>query len=313
MIRHVLSPGLGDAGAEATLAAIGALPAFAGPPATLEIDGDDRPVDDRWSAAMLAAERAAIATWVPEVSKARTIKVEPARSWVYFDVPEAFATVDDAVAILEVLPFDVCSFGSVWLDDWLDLDFERISFGDGHRAHGWGCALRGAGHDRLVSRRWLEHGPWRLVRRPGDLSVVQFHDLDADAETAYAQAHPGHLRMGISDEGGYLPRDYAYSGEIRGLYDGARRTLEVVVAPGGDVAPAGLRDAAAIKAEHRRRPPREKPVAQVAFVFLTETDARRHLHALWLHDLECWVADDRPKRRLDDAYQPPPSAPAWAR
>ena len=50
------------------------------------------------------------------------------------------------------------------------------------------------------------------------------------------------------------------------------------------------------------KPPKAKPIDQVAFVFLAEADARSHLEALWLRELECWVADDRSKRRLDDTF-----------
>jgi hypothetical protein len=67
-----------------------------------------------------------------------------------------------------------------------------------------------------------------------------------------------------------------------------------------------MRDACAIRHEHRIRPPRKRRIEQVAFVFLDEADALARLHELWLRELECWVADDRPKRRLDIEYNPPP-------
>ena len=35
-------------------------------------------------------------------------------------------------------------------------DYEKTSFGEGHLPHGWASAFKGKGHDRLVSRRWLE-------------------------------------------------------------------------------------------------------------------------------------------------------------
>ena len=71
------------------------------------------------------------------------------------------------------------------------------------RAPGWGCMFVGErGHAQLVSRRWLEYGPWLLDRFADDVSLIQFHDLDADPATALAQALPGHRRLGDNDTGG---------------------------------------------------------------------------------------------------------------
>ncbi len=75
---------------------------------------------------------------------------------------------------------------------------------DGFGAQGWMVAFKGAGHDRLVSRRWLDHGPWAVLRDDdSDLTVVLFYDPDApSAEVALAQSEPGHDRMGWSPTGG---------------------------------------------------------------------------------------------------------------
>ena len=305
MTRHPLLPGFGDAGVPETLAALARLPAFATPPVTLDLDGTVQTSSGDWARALVAARETARADWAPDEDsprRRRWIQVTPAQGWVYASIPDAFATVDEAVALVESLPFEVMSFGSVWLSEWRAADFDPISFGDGHRAHGWGCAFRGAGHDRLVSRRWIDHGgPWRVHRRPGDLTILQFHDLAADAEHALAEAAPCHRAIGVTPEGGYLGRiaDYGFSGDVSGLYDAERRTLEIVVPPGSTVDPVRMRDACALRAQHRANPPADQPILQVAFVFLLESDARAHLPALWRRELECWLADDRPRRRLD--------------
>lgn len=65
-----------------------------------------------------------------------------------------------------------------------------------------------------------------------------------------------------------------------------------------------MRDACAVRHQHQVERPAEKPIDQVAYVFLDESDARAHLHELWLRDLEVWLVDGAGKRRLDLAYQP---------
>jgi hypothetical protein len=80
----------------------------------------------------------------------------------------------------------------------------RVGFSDGHHSHGWACAFRGDGHDRLVSRRWLPFGPWQVHEGPNDTSLVQFYDLDADAIAARAQCVISHKRMGASLDGGFI-------------------------------------------------------------------------------------------------------------
>lgn len=96
-------------------------------------------------------------------------------------------------------------------------------FGDGHYGHGWGCAFKGDGHRNLVSRRWLEHGPWQLVRGANDVSLVLFHDLNADPATALEQAKPSHQRMGISPEGGYIQSSFVYRHDLSGMFEPSRR------------------------------------------------------------------------------------------
>jgi hypothetical protein len=63
---------------------------------------------------------------------------------------------------------------------------------------------------------------------------------------------------------------------------------------------------------HRRFRPQGRPVDNVAYVFLLETDARRHLRDLWLRGLEVRAIIDGREVRLDDRYESPPHVPpAW--
>lgn len=214
------------------------------------------------------------------------------------------------LAWLEGLPFRVASFGSIH-EDWYDKpEFPIAGFGDMHEPLGWACAFRGDGHNRLVSRRWLEHGPWRLLRGDNDISLIQFHDLQADAETAFKQAQPGHLRMGISDTGGFLQSGYVYSHKIDGLYDPDERRLRILI-HGRGVSQLEMLDACAARHDQILGP--ERPLLAIAYVFADEGEARAHLHELWLRELECRAVIDGREVRLDADYNPKPVKPDWVR
>lgn len=196
---------------------------------------------------------------------------------------------------------------------------ERSSFDGLHLDLGWGCMFVGAkGHERLVSRRWLEYGPWWLRRFPGDVSLVQFHDLDADADTALAQATPGHRRMSDHEIGGWLRSSYrpvsSYKKEVsdfRALYVPDDQSLRVVCMPGRDITQAELLDACAERLVARYNP--DKPVRSLRYVFIDPRDAERNLHELWLRDIEVWAIVGGNEVRLDADYRPPPTPPEWVR
>lgn len=224
---------------------------------------------------------------------------------------EYAADVEAVAQLLGELPFTVAVFDTLH-PSWSEGDhrYAPPGFGDRHFALGWGCAFKGDGHQQLVSRRWLDFGPWRLRRYPNDLSLVQFHDLDGDAETALAQARPGHERMGISDTGGYVQTGYVYTHQIGGTYLIDERRLKIAVHD-RDITPLEMCDAAAVKRYQSLGP--EHPVDRIAYVFMDEHDARRYLHELWLYGLECWAFIMGKQERLDTDYHPTPEPPAWAR
>jgi hypothetical protein len=316
-MKYPLDVGIGDAGILASLQAVATLPPFQTPPVRGSVD--DLPLTDLpgWVAALGEIQRDGAAKWfggsAESYQATKLVATSRQSSRVTFSLPEAFDSVTEALAWIEQLPFGVCSLGTVFLEEWLAMDADTFGFGQGHYAHGWACAFRGKGHDRLVSRRWLEFGPWRLVRGSGDLSLVQFHELGIGPEAAYEQACPGHERMGVSSMGGYLQVPYFFTQEVEGLYDATRRTLEIIVPPGGVVDQVRMRDACALRYQHRVEPPAADPVEQVAYVFVDELDARAHLHELWLRELEVWLVDGDGKRRLDLSYQPSPLRPSWVK
>jgi hypothetical protein len=211
------------------------------------------------------------------------------------------------------LDFEIVSIGTLFLDQWIAASYERWGFGYNHLNHGWGCAFRGAGHDRLVSRRWLDFGPWRVIRRPDDTTFVQFHDLDiTDPAAAYAQAAPGHERMGNSATGGYLQHQLDWIiGETTGQYDAKTQTLEIVGQR--EVSQEDMLSSCALRLKHRLSPATPNRINTIAYVFLAREDAESHLHELWLRELQCWYVDERGKHRLDDTYHPTPNPPDWVK
>lgn len=266
-----------------------------------------------WASRLTRATLSARALWPdPE----QQVGYRPKSDLAIFALPDAFSTVDEALAFLEPLPFEICAFGAAFFDEWIAADYRRWGFDRSHIDHGWGCAFRGAGHDRLVSRRWLDFGPWRVLRRPNDTTVIQFHDLAiTDPAEAYEQAKVGHQRMGISAIGGYIAwhMQNLLRASGRGLYVPAERLLEVIVAPGVPVEQGAMIANCALRLHHRLTKPTVDPIDRIAYVFVDLDEARAHLHELWLRELECWVMDGDGRRRLDLDYHPVPDPPDWVR
>lgn len=212
-----------------------------------------------------------------------------------------------AHGLLELLcdwPFLTCTTNGLFPEEW----------GDYRSAHGWAFALRGAGH-KLVSPRVLERGPWRRLRaEASDTTVIQFHQLETDGETALEQARPGHVLLEFMWRGGHYA---GHAGAFRGhasrykpsLYDPATHT-SIVIVEGREVSAQEMGIAAATRI-HQVFP---EPVEQVAFVYLDEATARRQLPALWLYGLEVRAMTAQGERRIDLDYSPPPvELPAWVR
>jgi len=83
-----------------------------------------------------------------------------------------------------------------------------------------------------------------------------------------------------------------------------------VVVHGRAVSQCEMLDACAARVYQPLGP--DKPLAQVAYVFMTEDQARAYLHELWLRGLECWAIVEGREVRLDDSYEPgPPPKPDW--
>lgn len=195
--------------------------------------------------------------------------------------------------------------------------FHRKGLTGAHFMAGWGLALRGAGHDHLVSRRWITHGgPWRVLTGANDTTLFQFYDLGApDPWIAWEQAKPCVERLtyqpflptcGLVDRSPrrYEPKD--------GTYDADAKRL-AVRAGGRTVPTTEMHEACEHRYNARLGLVAMKRYDTIAYTFSSEQSARAHLHELWLRELECWYEVNGKATRLDAEYAPKPNPPpAWA-
>ncbi len=306
---HVSLTGEDTAAMLGVIAASGRVPRTV--PQKLVVDLERTPPTDNWVAAMREAKRNSSAHWYESGQEYADDNVT-----LRLDRDILLATVDllleadPLLTFLDALDFELASFATLH-EQWFEMKYRAPGFADAHLSHGWACAFRGDGHDRLVSRRWLDYGPWRVLRGPGNLALVQFHDLEADAETALEQARPGHQRMGISRTGGFIQTDYVYAHDLQGLYEADRKRHKIII-NGRDVSQGEMRDAAATRFYRRNDP--DRPLDSIAYVFVIPEEAHAHLHELWLREIEVWTFDPASGEefRLDLDYKPPPPVPpAW--
>lgn len=276
-------------------------------------DGGDKLLPVDWKSIREASgPLGAAAAWDgPGNGLLKQVRVDRRRDYASFVLPEFFERVSEALVRVAPLPFRLAQFGQLFADWPKPIDGHK-RWGI-HIDHGWGMLFRGAGHDRLVSRRWLDFGPWRVVHLPDDTTFIQFHDLSlTDPAAAWEQAKVGHQRMGIDPIGGYIKGiDLEVISQLRGLYIAATRTLEIVVGPGNSVSQQDMRVSCALRLHHREIKPASDRIEHIAYVFMDRRDAEAHLHELWLRELQCWYVDERGKHRLDDNYCPTPTPPPW--
>lgn len=222
----------------------------------------------------------------------------------------------ELMALLERLPFEVFQVHRPVLSmdsPWRDVPSVPLLEHSGDL--GWAVFFKGAGHDRLASRRWLEHGPWLLRRGANDLSMLQLCDLDASPRDQVAQAAAGRAlfdRMAPGsiyrpafpppDPPGERPRRWRLPGE----YDPVRQQWR---GPVDDLSWRQIGRLLTWKAQHHHDS--IEPVRSFALEVEDEGLAMRHLHDLWLCGMELWLRQDGRLVRLDEDYRPEPQPPDW--
>src|SRR5258708_26986854 len=101
---------------------------------------------------------------------------------VWFGFSAFDVRVQEVLSWLEGLPFELASFGTAF-PEWLNpfIPYEAPSFSQFHLPHGWACAFKGPGFDRIVSPRWLDFGPWKQPILKNNTQLIPFHELDIDS------------------------------------------------------------------------------------------------------------------------------------
>lgn len=272
-------------------------------PQTLEVDFAKRKASADWLEAALAQAR----TFTAMTDDGHSMTFDRA-GLVTLRAPDFEIDAPQTFEQLADVPFELAVIGQVYAQ-WWDEDYVGVSFGDGHVQHGWACAFRGAGRQRLVSPRWLDFGPWR-THEVNDATWVEFHPLDADPAAALALAEPAWQRMGISDGGGFVQTGFVYQEDVGGVYDAAEKKLKVMVPGSSEVSPRRMLEIAAIRRDPRLPPSQD--ILHTAFVFVDPANAHRHLRELWLRGHECWTIVDGQPQRLDADYDPSPRRPGDA-
>jgi hypothetical protein len=227
--------------------------------------------------------------------------------------PAVDVDIGKLVEQLATVPFETAAFGSIYQHE--ASNSAQVGFSaspiEGAR-NAWAFAWRGAGHERLLSQRWLAQGPWKLWRGPSDTMLLQLHALDVDAQTANEQAAAAWRFFGYSNERLLIPRGYKARLELGGDYDAATQTMRVRVdGPPTNDEQRMLAWEHAVARKLRRDSP--QPIRSVAFVFADEELARAELPRLWRMEHEVWVERDGKQIRLDIDYAPPDMTPAWTR
>ncbi len=280
-------------------------------PTELTIDSKNVPVSEDWLKSVESSQGGqADIEWGPDhfVAYFDSTDVTRIRSAGFHFSPSIF------LELLSSMTFEIgatAALRDAWNEEPPWGDYLAEGFADMHVPHGWGCFFQGSGHDRLVSRRWLDYGPWLCMRAPRDTTLVIFYDPNADGPEAYEQARVGHSRMGISDSGGFLQTDYYPRTDLSGIYDAEEKTLRRIVHD-RSIGEVELLDVCALRLE--KRSDNAEPIENIAYVFTTEEHARKHLHELWLREIQCWAFIDGEEIRLDEDYTPPPpDKPQWVK
>ncbi len=287
-------------------------------PLSLWINNHEQPVDESWRTKLLSGTTSSWARWNEDEEQFHQISIRAKSELVTFGITDGFSSIEDVIHIAESLPFELAIISSPHEEVWRQHDYDRWGVGRSAIDHGLACIFRGAGHDRLASRRWLDFGPWRVIRRPNDTTVIQFHDLGlTDPAAAYEQAKLGHQLLGNSPLSGHINYHYAHvlQHAKAGLYVEETKTRHVVIPPRGELSPGDLLCETALRLHHRLTPGLPQPIETIAYTFFNPEEAEPHLHQLWLREIECWVIgrDDGKRHRLDLDYHPVPDPPDWVK
>jgi hypothetical protein len=257
-------------------------------PDLIKVNMAHQPPTEDWKERMLAAEVDGLrVSWGGDCNIGRNAGAIAA------GFPEVPLDPEKVLEFVAPLPFELCVPSGI--EHWDD-DYFPPAIGADHALLGWGCVLKGAGHENsMVSRRWVEHGPWRVFHGAEDTTFMQFHELGIERAASMPQAQASHDWM----VAGFLRPTHRYAQDVRGVYTADDGLLRVVVND-RQMSDRELLDACAARRDGRADP--DKPIRNVAYVFVDEQAARERLDALWLRGLECRALIKGDEVRLDEDH-----------
>ncbi len=244
---------------------------------------------------------------------------------LYVEKNQAQVTPTIALELLRSVPFETAVGVSPYRHTWSrrledlgkPLHILDCGWGMGHADHGWACFLRGRGHEQVVSRRFLHHGPWRTVYLPDeDLTMVQFHDLDADVHAAVRQVRQGHPLMGYSMAGGiFFHRGDAHPfQEFTGNYDRRTRTF-IYQMLDRKLTWKLISDLGWLRLHNRDGlgPLRGKPIHHIRLCYWDLDAAKEDLEFAWRSEFEVSCMIEGKEVRIDEGYESTWVAPDWVK
>ena len=256
---------------------------FDGVPGWVDVDARERKPSDDWLAKWSSKAKIKLwAEWHGDTDRRSLISLNPNRSCILTWPPKPRFSEKQVLELVRPVPFSYGSTSGLY-KAWFNTNkWEHHIIGPSLPSLGWACYFKPPGLARFPSR-WFEHGPWLTLKGAGDVTLTTFHDLAADAETALAQAVPCHEWMWW----GFAQEDYGdFECDLSGRYDAKSRTHEIVV---GEREFTELDPFEASIARFEQRFPHGKPVKHVSFVFQSSKQAEKHLHRLWLYEMQCWT------------------------
>lgn len=206
--------------------------------------------------------------------------------------------IDQVLNWLSQKTFSVCIGGRIFAD-WPASVSDKILF-PGQYEMGWMLAFKGEGHRYLVSERWLDYAPVK-VHRLGDVTLIQFHDLHTDSQTALAQAQLGWKLFDRSIGSGFLGSYKRKSDYFDGQYNADEGALYVTVF---DHEPSLEKIKDACYAREFLQFEDGQPINKIIYVFIEPELANRWVYELWLRNIECRTFIDGAEVILSDAYVP---------
>ena len=222
--------------------------------------------------------------------------------------------VNDLAARLANVEFEAANFCEIrWWDNPKGPAYKSPDGKVGTYRLGFAVAYRGKGHDRAMSRRWLDRGPWRVLRGANDTTFPQFHDESADVVTSLEQAKPCHAQMSDRAQAP-LPLREAYAAgavPVQGTDLALERKYKLSVA-GRRVSRLEMREVVAARYYQLLGP--DRPIDNVLYTFMDKAELEEVLPDLWLYGLEAQYRDAAGLHRMDDSYVPPPyEKPDWVK